>query len=61
MVDDLPEHYSKLKTFVDVVADATRRFNAGELDEAGYIRALERQGYTPAAAKAEVESQKACR
>jgi hypothetical protein len=37
---------SALATFADVVADATRRFNAGELDAAGYIATLRRQGYS---------------
>jgi hypothetical protein len=42
-----PEKLSALTTFADVVADATRRFNAGELDTAGYVNVLLRQGFTP--------------
>ena len=42
----LSERLSALKIFADVVADATRRLHAGELDAAAYMRVLQRQGFT---------------
>jgi hypothetical protein len=48
---------SALTVFADVVADATRRFQAGEIDAAGYCAVLLRQGFTPQQALAETMQQ----
>jgi hypothetical protein len=53
---DLSTRLSNLAIFTGVVADATRRFQAGELDADGFIAVLERQGFTRAAAIAEARS-----
>jgi hypothetical protein len=53
---DSPGKLSALTIFADVVADATRRFNAGKLDTFGLRRTLERQGFTPAQASAEARA-----
>jgi hypothetical protein len=48
---------SALSIFADVVADATRRYQAGEIDAAGYIAVLRRQGFSDADALAETFQQ----
>lgn len=48
-----PANLSALTAFADVVADATRRFRAGEIDTHEYKLVLQRQGFTTPQAEAE--------
>lgn len=50
----LSARLSALAIFADVVADAMRRFHAGELDADGYVAVLGHQGWTPRAARVEL-------
>jgi hypothetical protein len=42
--------------FQEIIADATRRLQAGEVDAEGFIAVLERQSFTRAEAIAEVRA-----
>lgn len=54
----LSARLSRLGTLQTVIAEATRAFQAGEIDEAGYVAMLERHGFGAHDARAEADYQR---